>query len=215
MKLYIAVLILIFSCIKSNAQSTDSLQPSWQSMQTIMPYRTSLKININGLRLGLEQRLSKHTSFQLEIGHLRKKQIILNPQFRWYKPLFKKTLAFIGIGYLYKHDEYTFSDSFSITGSSQHGYKQMSISKYIHAFTLHSGYFWQERIFKHDFLFEFNFAAGIRYKKSNRYGLNENEKMVWGEAYILRPQYEQDTEGKFILYPEITLTLRLIIPLRK
>jgi len=198
----------------ANAQTTDSLRPKWEDMQTLQQ-STSLKINLNGLRVGVEQRISKNTSIQLEFGHIRRHQIIINPQFRYYKLLFKKSLAFVGLGYLYKHDEYSFSDSFRVIGSSIHDYKKMYISKYIHALTLNSGYLWQERIFKHEFLFEFNFAVGIRYKKSNRYGLNANEEMVWGEAYILRPQWEQDTEGRFILYPEVNLIVRLIIPLKK
>jgi len=215
MKYYITGLILFFVfCSVANAQTTDSLRPNWEDLQTLQ-HSTSLKINLNGLRVGVEQRISKNTSIQLEFGHIRRHQIIINPQFRYYKPLFKKSLAFVGLGYLYKHDEYSFSDSFKVIGSSTHDYKEMYISKYIHALTLNSGYLWQERIFKHEFLFEFNFAVGIRYKKSNRYGLNTNEEMVWGEAYILRPQHEQDTEGRFILYPEVNIIVRLIIPLIK
>lgn len=209
MKNAIAALVAFFmTCFAAHAQVADSLFP-----KLLHPNKTTLKVNINGLRVALEQRLFKNVTVQLEAGHLRRHQLIVNPQLRYYQPIANNQLGFIGLSYLYKHDEYNFSDSFTVTGSNIHDYKQMSISKYIHAFTVGAGYLWYDNIFKHRVLFEFNFAAGIRYKKSNRYGLNKNEEMVWGEAYILRPQHEQDTEGRFVIYPEITLAWRVLIPL--
>ncbi|MEO8404394.1 MAG: hypothetical protein ABI480_07365 [Chitinophagaceae bacterium] len=202
--LFLALLIFI----NSNGQQskTDSL----------MPFTTSLKLNLNGFRIGVEQKITRTSTVQLEIGRFRKETLILSPQIRIYKRVFR-VLGFIGAGYLYKKDGYNAADSVHVIGSGPDYLKSFRITKYVHAFTLNSGFFFDAHVFKRTLFFEFNFAAGIRYKKSNLYGLEPNEEIdfVGTDAYILRPQHEQNTKGKFVLYPEINGFVRLIIPLIK
>jgi len=178
-------------------------------------YSTSLKINFSGLRIGIEQKILPRTTIQLEGLYLGGSYAKINPQIRYYPKFFKRRLSYFGIGYFYKHQEYNVTDSVRITGTVPYHSKKFYISKYIHAITLNYGYLYDDKIFKHIVHFEFNLGLGIRSKKSNRYGILPNEEIDYREAFIMRPQYEQDTKGKFAKYPELNLMLTLVLPLKK
>ena len=204
----ILILILIhFNCLAQEAKN-------------VLPVKTALKINLNGLKIGIEQKLFKNVTGQFEIGKvLEGKSITVKPQLRLYRKLFRKNYSYLGLAYFYKHQETNYNDTIRqldgngnfIIGTRQP--KDFTVNKYIHAITLNTGFIYDEKIFKQQFIFEFNIGLGIRFKKSSRYGLSENEELDLQDAFIIRPQNYQDTNGAFIMYPELNLNLSLVIPL--
>jgi hypothetical protein len=180
-----------------------------------VPFNTVLRININGFKIGIEQRVYKNFTGALSVGTYGGKVITVNPQLRYYTTFLKRRLVYIGLGYLYKHDEYDNNDTFRVIGTSPRYTKDFYISKYVHAFTINAGWFWEEFFFKHPVIFETNIGLGVRFKKSNRYGINDNEELSLKEAFITRPQHYEDTRGAFKLYPEPNINVSLIIPLKK
>ena len=185
----------------------------------LVPFRTALKINLNGLRAGVEQRIFKKTTAQLEIGGLSPNYTVINPQIRYYTKVFKTDFVYIGLGYLYKHQRSTYNDSVGVVatdGSFTHQKyrKDFMINKYIHAFTFNTGFFVDKTLFKQHFILEFNMGLGVRYKKSGRIGLNDNEDIDFTEAYFIKPLKYMNTDGRFKIYPEINLQLSLVVPIR-
>ena len=184
-----------------------------------VPFRTALKINLNGLRVGVEQKIFKKTTAQLEIGGLSPNYTLINPQLRYYTKVFKTDFVYIGLGYLYKHQRTTYNDSVGIVAAdgsftNQKYRKDFMINKYIHAFTFNTGFYIDKTIFKQHIILEFNLGLGARYKKSARIGLADNEDIDFTEAYIIKPLKYMNTEGKFKIYPELNLQLSLVIPLK-
>jgi hypothetical protein len=204
------VLFFLFSIGFSFASFSQSFE-----INDSLPYNTILRVNINGGKIGIEKRVYKNYTGALSIGYYGGKLITINPQIRYYTPFFKNAFSYIGIGYLYKHNEYNNNDTVKIVGTNPRYTKDFQISKYIHAFTLNAGWFWQEYIFKKAIIFEFNIGAGVRFKKSNRYGLADNEALSMQEAFVIRPQHYEDTKGLFKLYPEINACFSILIPLKK
>lgn len=176
---------------------------------------TSLKININGFRIGLEQKIFDRTTLQIEGLYLGKNLIKLNPMIKYYPSKFKKRLIYFGIGYYYKQQRNKFTDSVRISGTILYYSKKFEVSKYINALTLNYGFLFKKEIFKKPINFEFNLGLGFRLKKSNRNGLLNNEEINLKDAFILRPQAYQDTEGKFKTYPELNASITISLPLKK
>lgn len=147
------------------------------------------------------------------------KSITYKPQLRIYHKIFKQKFSYIGLAYLYKHQETKYNDTIRLINNDQFTgpryTKDFMVNKYIHAITFNTGYFSEESIFRQRFIFEFNIGVGIRYKKSSRYGLEQNEDFNLQEAVFIRPQSYQETNGKFKIYPELNLNLSLVIPLAK
>lgn len=183
--------------------------------------QTNLKINLNGFKIGIEQRLYKNITGQFEVGiPIEGRATILKPQLRIYRKVFKENFTYLGIAYLYKHQEKTYNDTLRQLDSEGHftgpAYtKDFFISKYIHAFTLNTGFISEDTYFKQRVIFEFNIGVGVRYKRSNRYGIDPNEDFDLQEAFIIRPANYQDTNGAFKIYPELNITASIIIPLFK
>jgi hypothetical protein len=196
---------------------TLSLSSLAQTTRTdsLVPYATALKINFNGLRVGVEQKITRRTTIQLEGMFLGPSYLTVNPQLRIYPRFFKRRLTYFGLGYFYKHQEYTMSDSVRLQGTFNSYEKSFQISKYIHAVTLNYGVIDDERIFGLRTHLEFNIGLGSRFKKSNRYGLLADEDIHNDDSFILRQQQEQDTHGRFAIYPELNLMCSLVLPLRK
>lgn len=190
-------------------------------LNEFVPMQTNVKINLNGLKIGVEQKLYKNITGQFEVGiPIEGKGILLKPQLRIYRKIFKENFSYIGIAYLYKHQKTNYNDTLrqldsegNYTGTRYT--KDFTISKYIHAITLNTGFISEETFFKQRFIFELNIGAGIRYKKSNRYGIEANEDFDLQEAFIIRPANYQDTHGKFKIYPELNVTLSIVIPILK
>jgi len=182
---------------------------------SVIPYTTALKINFNGLRVGLEQKIGKRTTIQLEGFYLATSYLTINPQLRYYPRFFKRRLTYFGLGYFYKHQEYDMSDSVRLNGTFNNYEKSFQISKYIHAVTLNYGCICDESIFGLRTHLEFNIGLGTRFKKSNRYGLLPDEEIHNDDSFILRQQQEQDTHGRFAIYPELNLMCSLLLPLKK
>lgn len=208
-------ILLVLLLIKLNTFAQDS------NKEKIIPITTSLKVNLNGLRIGVEQKVFKNYTAQLEIGKaLEGKSITVKPQIRWYRKVYNENFTYFGLAYFYKHQKTNYNDTLrqldndrNFTGTRYT--KDFSINKYIHAITLNTGFIHQEKIFNQSFLFEWNIGIGIRYKKSRRYGLTENEDFDLQEAFIIRPQKYQETNGAFKIYPELNLNFSIIIPLIK
>ncbi len=190
-------------------------------LNELIPMQTNIKINLNGLKIGVEQKLYKNTTGQFELGiPIEGKGILLKPQFRIYRKIFKENFSYLGIAYLYKHQKASYNDTLrqldsegNFTGTRYT--KDFSVSKYIHAITLNTGFISEETYFNQRFIFEWNIGVGVRYKKSNRYGLEANEDFDLQEAFIIRPSNYQDTDGKFKIYPELNITFSIIIPILK
>jgi hypothetical protein len=182
------------------------------------PFKTAVKLNLNGLKIGLEQRLYKNLTAQFEVGYIGTKATILKPQIRLYKKLFNDQSAYIGLAYLYKHQETTYNDSI-ISKNNNGEYikytKDFTVNKYIHAITINGGYYYNTYIFKQKCLFEVNFGLGLRYKKSSRYGLLLNEDIDLSEAMFIRPARYLETNGAFKIYPELNYNFSLVIPIWK
>jgi len=152
--------LLLLACFNAIAQDT---------VGNLYPFRTAVKLNLNGLKVGIEQRIHKNLTAQFEIGYIGTKATILKPQIRWYKKLFNDQSAYIGLAYLYKHQETTYNDSIfskNNNGETIKYTKDFSINKYIHAITINGGYYYYTTLFKQKCLFEVNFGLGIRYKKA-------------------------------------------------
>lgn len=178
-------------------------------------FTTAFKINVNGFRAGIEQKVFKRLTLQLEGLYLGRHLVKINPQLRYYPKLFREQLAYFAIGYYYKHQENDFIDSVRIVGTSPYYTKEFHVSKYIHTLTFNYGFMYEEKICKRFIRFEFNLGLGIRFKKSNRYGLLANEEIDFREAFVMRPQAYQDTKGKFALYPELNATWTIVLPIQK
>jgi hypothetical protein len=206
-------LVLLFVSINSFSQKAK--------LEDLIPMQTNLKINLNGLKIGIEQKLYKNITGQFEVGiPIEGKAIILKPQIRMYRKLFNENFTYFGIAYLYKHQEKTYNDTLRQLDAEGHFVgprytKDFFISKYIHALTLNTGFISEETYFKQRIIFDFNIGVGIRYKRSNRYGIDSNEDLDLQEAYIIRPANYIDTHGAFKIYPELNLTFSIIIPLVK
>ncbi|MEC4049099.1 hypothetical protein OX284_006635 [Flavobacterium sp. SUN046] len=203
-------LILTISNVQAQKKATDDS----------VPFKTAFKINLNGLRIGVEQRIFKKTTIQLELGGLSPNYTLINPQLRYYTKISKTDFVYVGLGYLYKHQRTIYNDSVGIVApdgsfTNQKYNKDFLINKYIHAFTLNTGFFVDKTIFKQHIILEFNMGLGVRYKKSGRLGLNANEDIDFTEAYFIKPLKYMDTEGRFKIYPEINLQLSLVIPILK
>ncbi len=182
------------------------------------PFKTAIKLNLNGFKIGVEQRIYKNITGQFEVGFLGGKSTVLKPQIRYYKKLFNEQTAFIGLAYLYKHQEQSFNDSvyrFGNDGKIIKYTKDFVINKYIHAITIDGGYYYNTYFLKQKFIFEVSFGLGIRFKKSSRYGLLPGEDIDLSEAFIIRPTRYLETNGAFKIYPELNLNLSLVIPLVK
>jgi Protein of unknown function (DUF3575) len=182
---------------------------------SVIPYTTTLKINFNGLRVGLEQKIGNRTTIQLEGLYLGPSYLTINPQLRYYPRFFKRRLTYFGLGYFYKHQEYDMSDSVRLNGTFISYEKSFQISKYIHAVTINYGCISEESIFGLKTHLEFNIGLGTRFKKSNRYGLLPDEEIHNDDSFILRQQQEQDTHGRFAIYPELNLVCSLLLPLKE
>ena len=178
-------------------------------------FATSLKININGARIGVEQKIFNRTTLQSEGIYFGKNLLKVNPQIRYYLKFCKDGLYYFGIGYYYKHQENDYTDSVRIVGTFPYYSKKFHLSKYIDALTLNGGYLYEDKIFKQTVRFEFNVGLGIRFKKSSRTGLLPNEEIDFREAFIMRPLLYEDTQGKFALYPELNLMFSVVLPLKK
>lgn len=205
--LFCVLLIACFNAVAQEAIKEDHF-----------PFKTALKINLNGLKVGLEQRLYKNLTAQFEVGYIGTKATILKPQIRFYKKLFNDQSAYIGLAYLYKHQETTYNDSIiskNNNGEYSKYTKDFTVNKYIHAITINGGYYYNTYIFKQKCLFEVNFGLGIRYKKSSRYGLLPNEEIDLSEAMFIRPARYLETNGAFKIYPELNINLSLVIPIWK
>lgn len=204
-----SVLLIFFLIVASQTFSqireTDSLKI----------YSTTLKINLTGLRVGIEQKILKRATFQLEGLFINKNWIKINPQIRYYPSFFKHRLSYIGLGFYYKHQENNFTDSVKIIGSNSYYLKDFQVCKYIQALTLNYGFYYDEKFLNLNVHYEFSLGLGIRFKKSNRYGLLPNEEIDYREAFIMRPQAYQDTKGNLAVYPEINLMYKIVLPLRK
>ena len=191
-------------------------------LEDLIPVKTALKINLNGFKIGVEQKIYKKLTGQFEIGMLpsKGKSITLKPQLRVYRKIFNKNYSYLGLAYLYKQQKVNYNDSVSQVNDEGHFIgtpykKDFTVTKYIQAITLNTGFLSEERIFKQRFIFEFNIGVGIRYKKSRRYGLLSNEEVFLPVDAQIRQSLYYDTEGKFKIYPELNLNLSLIIPLKK
>lgn len=185
-----------------------------KSIEEELPFTTALKINVNGLKLGIEQKIFKKTTIQFEAGYLGRSSITMTAQIRKYF-LIHNTPFYLGLGYFYKNGHYNARDSVKMVDSAGHYMKDFSVGKYIHAITIVGGYFFERRIFKHRIRYELGFGAGVRFKKSTRYGLLPNETVDNDDHYIIRPQQLEDTKGKFKLYPELNIVFRVLLPLKK
>lgn len=187
----------------------------------LIPLKTAVKINFNGFKIGIEQRIYKNITAQFEIGKFPEgKSITYKPQLRIYRRIFKQNFSYIGLAYFYKHQETKYNDTIRLINNNgqftgPRYTKDFIVNKYIHAITLNTGFISEERIFKQRFIFEFNIGVGLRYKKSSRYGLEQNEDLDLQEAVFIRPQNYQETNGAFKIYPELNLNLSLVIPLIK
>ncbi|MES2544988.1 MAG: hypothetical protein V4548_08895 [Bacteroidota bacterium] len=186
---------------------------------SLAPYKTALKLNLNGFKIGVEQKFYKNITGQFEIGTLGGKSITFKPQVRIYKKIFKGNFAYVGLAYFYKHQLSKYNDTvqkFESDGTYSDKYtKDFKVNRYIHAITINSGYYFVEKIFKQKIILELNIGVGVRYKKSSRYGLLPNEVLDLTEAFIIRPAKYLETNGEFRAYPELNLNLSLIIPLKK
>ncbi len=178
-------------------------------------YSTAIKINLSGARIGIEKKLFNRTTLQIEGLYLGSTLVKVNPQIRYYPKFFKRNLSYFGIGYYYKHKENNYSDSVRITGTDPYYVKHFSISRYIHALTLNYGVLFDEKVLKKTVHLELNAGVGIRYKKSERYGILPNEEIDLREAYIMRPQAYQDTQGRFVTYLELNLMFTVVLPIIK
>jgi hypothetical protein len=211
MKNICLILILVFLQFNCFAQETK--------LENLIPVTTALKVNFNGLKIGIEQKMYKNITAQFEIGKfIEGKSITFKPQIRVYRKVFKKDFTYLGLAYFYKHQETAYNDTLrqldnngNFTGSRYT--KDFTVSKYIHAITLNTGFISDATLFKTRFIFEFNIGVGIRYKKSSRYGISENEDFDLQEAMFIRPQNYQETNGAFKMYPELNATVSLVIPL--
>lgn len=210
------ILILIVISIKFNCYAQDV------NHKVIFPVKTVLKLNLNGFKIGIEQKIYKNLTGQFEIGKvIEGKSITFKPQLRIYRKLFNRNYSYLGLAYFYKHQETSYNDTIRELDSNgnfiigtRHT-KDFTVNKYIHAITVNTGFIYEEKIFRKLFIFEFNIGLGIRYKKSSRYGLSKNEELDLQDAEIIRPQNYQDTNGAFKMYPELNLNLSLVIPLIK
>jgi hypothetical protein len=50
-------------------------------------------------------------------------------------------------------------------------------------------------------------------KRTIHYGLLPDEEIHNDDSFILRQQQEQDTHGRFAIYPELNLICLLVLPL--
>ena len=207
------ILIVVFLQFNCSAQETK--------LENLIPITTALKVNFNGFKIGIEQKIYKNVTAQFEIGKfIEGKSITFKPQIRVYRKVFKKDFTYLGLAYFYKHQETAYNDTLrqldsdgNFTGPRYT--KDFTVSKYIHAITLNTGFISDATLLKTRFIFEFNIGVGIRYKKSSRYGISENEDFDLQEAMFIRPQNYQETNGAFKMYPELNATLSLVIPLIK
>ena len=191
---------------------------SQESVEDKYPFKTALKLNLNGFKIGAEQRIYKNFTGQFEVGFLGGISTVLKPQIRYYKKIFNDQSAYIGLAYLYKHQKNTYNDSiysYNNNGQLIKYTKDFTINKYIHAITLNGGYYYNTYLFKQKFIFEVNFGLGVRFKKSSRYGLLPNENIDLSEALFIRPTRYLETDGAFKIYPELNLNLSLVIPIVK
>jgi hypothetical protein len=143
-KTLLLILFLIFS-VKTFSQTSSS--------DSLRPYAAALKININGRRVGVEQKIFKRITIQLEglLNHFfyLTSYLTVNPQLRYYPKLFKRQLSYFGIGYFCIHQSYSMSDSVRLNGTTTGYLKTFDISKYIHAITLNYGFIATEKYFPH------------------------------------------------------------------
>jgi hypothetical protein len=177
-------------------------------------YTTALKLNLNGARLGIEQKIFRRMTVQLEGWYTGRHILKVNPQLRYYPKRFRQYLGYVALGYYYKHQECDFKDSVRM-GADPYYAKRFSVTKDIHAFTLNAGFMMDEKVLKHTIRLEWNLGLGVRFKRSFRYGILPEEEIDYREAMFIRPQAYQDTKGNFVAYPEINLSLSIALPVRK
>ena len=210
------ILFLLLLLIKINGLAQEK-----RNLGDIIPAKTTLKLNLNGFKMGIEQRIYKNITGQFEIGkNIDGKSITFKPQIRIYRKIFHKNYSYLGLAYFYKHQVTIYNDTVRQLGDNGNfiGYrypKDFSVSKFVHAITMNTGFFSEANILKQRFIFEFNVGIGIRYKKSSRNGLLSNEEIDLQDAFIIRPQNYENTNGAFKIYPELNLNLSLIVPLLK
>lgn len=203
------ILLLLFLCLPVC---------SFSQTDTLLPFNTAVKLNINGLKLGIEHRIYKNISLQFEVGPIPGAQgFTYKPQVRVYYKV-NRTFTYLGLAYFYKHQANNYNDTIRRVNTDGHYIgnfyrKDFRISKYIHAITLNTGAYWWENVFGIRILLEANLGLGIRYKKSNRYGLDPDEAFDLQEATFIRPAHYQDTRGRFMALPELNATLSLAIPI--